>query len=123
LFGVFVIHRFVPLQPPAVSCVLFLRCRKRHFPSCPSPAQETPVLSIQGLTKIYPGPVSALNGVDLEVPAGMFGLLGPNGAGKSTLMKILAGLLQPTSGTVTLDGMDTAKSPTRMGTTQPYRDG
>jgi ABC-type multidrug transport system ATPase subunit len=81
------------------------------------------VLSIQGLTKIYPGPVSALNGVDLEVPAGMFGLLGPNGAGKSTLMKILAGLLQPTSGTVTLDGMDTAKSPTRMGTTQPYRDG
>ncbi len=69
------------------------------------------MLSIQGLTKIYPGPVSALNGVDLEVPAGMFGLLGPNGAGKSTLMKILAGLLQPTTGTVTLDGMDVLRDP------------
>jgi len=69
------------------------------------------VLSIRGLTKIYPGPVTALNGIDLEVPAGMFGLLGPNGAGKSTLMKILAGLLEPTTGTVTLDGTDILREP------------
>jgi ABC-type multidrug transport system ATPase subunit len=62
------------------------------------------VLIARGLTKIYPGPVTALNGIDLDVPAGMFGLLGPNGAGKSTFMKILAGLLEPTSGEVTLDG-------------------
>jgi len=62
------------------------------------------MLSARGLTKIYPGPVTALNGVDLDVSDGMFGLLGPNGAGKSTFMKILAGLLEPTSGTVTLDG-------------------
>jgi len=69
------------------------------------------VLSTRGLTKIYPGPVTALNGVDLDVPPGMFGLLGPNGAGKSTFMKILAGLLEPTSGTVTLDGVDTLADP------------
>lgn len=64
------------------------------------------MLSARGLTKVYPGPVTALNGIDLDVSAGMFGLLGPNGAGKSTFMKILAGLLEPTSGTVTLDEVD-----------------
>jgi len=69
------------------------------------------VLSTRSLTKIYPGPVTALNGVDLDVAPGMFGLLGPNGAGKSTFMKILAGLLEPTSGTVTLDGADTLANP------------
>jgi ABC-2 type transport system ATP-binding protein len=69
------------------------------------------VLSTRALTKIYPGPVTALNGVDLDVAPGMFGLLGPNGAGKSTFMKILAGLLEPTSGTVTLDGEDTLADP------------
>jgi ABC-type multidrug transport system ATPase subunit len=77
----------------------------------PRAHEEDPVLSTRGLTKIYPGPVTALNGVDLDVPPGMFGLLGPNGAGKSTFMKILAGLLEPTSGTVTLDGVDLLKNP------------
>ncbi|TMQ60201.1 MAG: ATP-binding cassette domain-containing protein [Candidatus Eisenbacteria bacterium] len=69
------------------------------------------MLSTRGLVKVYPGPVTALNGIDLDVPAGMFGLLGPNGAGKSTFMKILAGLLEPTSGTVTLDGADILEDP------------
>lgn len=69
------------------------------------------MLSTRGLIKIYPGPVTALNGIDLDVAPGMFGLLGPNGAGKSTFMKILAGLLEPTSGGATLDGIDIVKKP------------
>jgi len=69
------------------------------------------MLQIDNLVKVYPGPVSALQGIDLELGEGMFGLLGPNGAGKSTLMRILAGLLEPTSGTVTLDGIDIVKDP------------
>ena len=55
------------------------------------------MLVIRNLVKVYPGPVTALQGIDLDLATGMFGLLGPNGAGKSTLMRILAGLLEPTS--------------------------
>ncbi len=69
------------------------------------------MLHIEKLVKVYPGPVAALQGVDLEIPRGMFGLLGPNGAGKTTLMRILAGLLQPTSGRVTLGGDDITADP------------
>lgn len=72
------------------------------------------MLVLQRLVKIYPGPVAALQGVDLEIGPGMFGLLGPNGAGKSTLMRILAGLLEPTSGSVSLDGEDTLANPQRL---------
>jgi len=69
------------------------------------------MLTIRNLVKVYPGPVTALQGIDLDVPAGMFGLLGPNGAGKTTLMRILAGLLEPTSGRVELDGADVLAHP------------
>ncbi|HEX7879974.1 MAG TPA: ATP-binding cassette domain-containing protein [Candidatus Eisenbacteria bacterium] len=72
------------------------------------------MLSVRRLVKIYPGPVAALQGIDLDVGKGMFGLLGPNGAGKSTFMKILAGLLEPTSGTVTLGGEDILARPERL---------
>lgn len=64
------------------------------------------MLRIKGLRKTYTGGVEALKGVDLQVPAGMFGLLGPNGAGKTTLMKILATLLEPDSGEVEFGGVD-----------------
>lgn len=49
-----------------------------------------------GLTKVYGAEVRALDGVNLDVPTGMYGLLGPNGAGKTTLMRVLAGILRPT---------------------------
>jgi ABC-type multidrug transport system ATPase subunit len=69
------------------------------------------MLTVRSLVKVYPGNVCALQGIDLDVPGGMFGLLGPNGAGKSTLMRIVAGLLDPTTGSVTLDGLDIVADP------------
>ena len=72
------------------------------------------MLEIRELVKVYPGPVAALQGIDLEIPRGMFGLLGPNGSGKTTLMRILAGLLEPTSGQVVFDGEDVTAHPERI---------
>ncbi|HVT14825.1 MAG TPA: ABC transporter ATP-binding protein [Thermoanaerobaculia bacterium] len=72
------------------------------------------MLTIRDLVKVYPGPVTALQGIDLDVPPGMFGLLGPNGAGKTTLMRIVAGLLEPTAGSVALDGEDVLADPQRI---------
>jgi ABC-type multidrug transport system ATPase subunit len=63
---------------------------------------------------VYPGPVAALQGVTLQIPQGMFGLLGPNGAGKTTLMRIVAGLLEPTSGRIALDGEDVTEKPEKV---------
>jgi ABC-type multidrug transport system ATPase subunit len=72
------------------------------------------MLSVRELVKIYPGPVAALQGIDLDLCDGMFGLLGPNGAGKTTFMRILAGVLEPTSGRVSLDGEDVLAHPERI---------
>ena len=58
------------------------------------------------------GDVVALNGLELTVPAGtVFGLLGPNGAGKTTLVRILATLLEPTSGRAAVLGFDVVREP------------
>lgn len=69
------------------------------------------MLRISRLSKTYANGVRALDGVDLEVPPGLFGLLGPNGAGKSTLMRTLAALQEPDAGEVTLDGVDVLADP------------
>ena len=72
------------------------------------------MISIRNLVKVYPGPVAALQGVSLEIPSGMFGLLGPNGAGKTTLMRILSGVLEPTSGEVWVDGANVLSNPQQL---------
>jgi ABC-type multidrug transport system ATPase subunit len=71
-------------------------------------------LKIAKLSKRYPNGVQALDGVSLEIGAGMFGLLGPNGAGKSTLMRIVATLQEADSGTVDLDGIDVLHEKDRL---------
>ena len=66
-------------------------------------------ITITDLSKVYGAAFSsvrALDGVTLTIPRGMFGLLGPNGAGKTTLMRILAGILRPTSGEVRVGAYD-----------------
>jgi ABC-type multidrug transport system ATPase subunit len=72
------------------------------------------MISIKDLTKIYAGNVPALQGLTLEIGAGMFGLVGPNGAGKTSLMRILAGLVEPTSGDVHIFGHDVTTAPGKM---------
>ncbi|MEA4883118.1 MAG: ABC transporter ATP-binding protein [Clostridia bacterium] len=67
-------------------------------------------IEVSKLTKVYRPNVTALSDVDLTIGAGMFGLLGPNGAGKTTLMRILAALHDPTSGSVTVDGVQLARN-------------
>jgi ABC-type multidrug transport system ATPase subunit len=68
------------------------------------------MITVSQLTKTYGKKVHALRGVNLEIGDGMFGLVGPNGAGKTTLMRILAGLLRPTSGKVSVLGNDVTTS-------------
>lgn len=72
------------------------------------------MIQIKDLVKVYPGPVPALQGINLDIPKGMFGLLGPNGSGKTTLMKILAGLLEPTAGSLMWGGEDITGKPERV---------
>ncbi|MEO8608409.1 MAG: ABC transporter ATP-binding protein [Chloroflexota bacterium] len=67
------------------------------------------MLEVINLTKTYSGNLHALRGVTLTIESvGMFGLLGPNGAGKTTLMRILAGLLTPSDGLISIFGHNIA---------------
>lgn len=69
----------------------------------------TPAIQLTQVHKHF-GALHALKGVDLNIEQGeFFALLGPNGAGKSTLINLLAGLLRPTSGTLSVMGLDVLK--------------
>lgn len=71
-------------------------------------------LRIANLSKTYKNGVKALDGVNLEIGAGMFGLLGPNGAGKSSLMRTIATLQSPDAGSITFNGIDVLQEPMRL---------
>ncbi len=68
------------------------------------------MISVNNIHKSYTKDRETVKGVSFEVSEGtIFGLLGPNGAGKTTLMQIIATLLKPTSGSITIDGADSSK--------------
>ncbi|MWB95499.1 ATP-binding cassette domain-containing protein [Flavobacterium sp. GA093] len=68
-------------------------------------------LIIKNLSKTYENDTQALANVSLEINNGMFGLLGPNGAGKSTLMRTIAALQEPSSGSISFNGIDIVQNP------------
>jgi len=86
---------------------------------------NAPLVALEGVSKVYGAPgheTVAVSVVSLEARAGeMLLLLGPSGSGKTTLLTLMAGLLEPTAGRVTLLGHDVASSP--PGTLQRLRAG
>jgi ABC-2 type transport system ATP-binding protein len=69
------------------------------------------MIKIENITKRFSDYV-AVNDLSLEIGAGeLFGFLGPNGAGKTTTIKMITGILKPTSGTIEIDGLDIQKQP------------
>ena len=69
------------------------------------------MIELTNLTKRY-GNFTAVNAINLEVPRGeLFGFLGPNGAGKTTTLRMIAGILRPTAGSVRIAGIDLAVDP------------
>jgi ABC-2 type transport system ATP-binding protein len=72
------------------------------------------LIRTEALSKTY-GSVQAVSDLNLDVPAGsIFGFLGPNGAGKTTTLRMLTGLLKPTSGSVSVAGLDVRTHPTKV---------
>jgi ABC-2 type transport system ATP-binding protein len=91
----------------------------------PTPNADS-IVVLDELEKKY-GDFTAVDGIELDVPYGqVFGVLGPNGAGKTTTLRMITGLLRPTSGTITIDGHDmaddavSAKSVTGFIPDRPY---
>ncbi|WP_425555852.1 ABC transporter ATP-binding protein [Kitasatospora nipponensis] len=83
----------------------------------PAPVGAPPVIRTKGLTKRFAGGQLAVDGLDLTVPRGsVFGFLGPNGSGKTTTIRMLMGLIAPTSGVATVLG---APMPQSVGSVLP----
>lgn len=73
-------------------------------------SHEKPILRINGLNKIYSGGFQALKDINLEIERGeIVALLGPNGAGKTTLISVVCGIVNPSSGEVSVGGFDIIK--------------
>ena len=89
--------------------------------SVPLPEGALPALEIVGLTKVYPKGVRAVESVSLRVGGGeIFGLLGPNGAGKSTIIKSVMTLTRPSSGAISVSGIDALSRPAEARRTTGY---
>jgi ABC-2 type transport system ATP-binding protein len=73
------------------------------------PTDPPAVIETRVLTKVYPGGVTALDGLTVDFKPGVTGLVGANGAGKSTLIKILLGLIRPTQGQAEVLGLQTGE--------------
>ncbi len=68
------------------------------------------MIEITGVSKTYGGRVKAVDNISLTVePGSIYGFLGPNGAGKTTTIKLIAGIIQPDSGVISVNGYDTAR--------------
>ena len=82
-------------------------------PASPVPASDAAVRT-RSLRKTF-GPLVAVDSLDLEIARGeVFGLLGPNGSGKTTTIRMLCGLMRPTSGEATVAGYDVSAEPERV---------
>jgi ABC-2 type transport system ATP-binding protein len=103
-------HAYHVTAPPQV----------RAGPGSGDPGTAAAVIRTDTLTKRYPGDVMALAGLTVDIQPGITGLVGANGAGKSTLIKILLGLLAPTSGRAVVLGHDVAASGERIRTLTGY---
>jgi ABC-2 type transport system ATP-binding protein len=79
-------------------------------PAAAPASPDAPVVSLREVTRTF-GRVVALDRVTLDLPPGAVGLLGPNGAGKSTMLKVILGLLPPTSGSLSVLGIDPVRDP------------
>ncbi len=72
-------------------------------------------ISVENVRKVYPQGSVGIEGISFTVAKGeIFGLLGPNGAGKSTLIRLICGLIQPTSGRTLIGGVDPHRSPRKV---------
>ena len=95
-----------PIQPAPSGA---LAAAEGVAPAAPLAPQGTPAIDARELTKVFGGK-PAVDRLTLKVARGrFFGFLGPNGAGKSTTIKMLTGLLRPTSGEASIEGHDLAK--------------
>src|SRR5919107_3774162 len=84
---------------------------KKSRPAEAGPAPK--VLSVEGLRKTY-GATVAVDGVTFNVrPGEIVGLLGPNGAGKTTTINMILGVLEPTAGTILVEGLDVRRKRSR----------
>src|SRR4029077_12357396 len=85
--------------------ILRLTTRRASKPSVMAMENTTAIVETHGLTKRYGSGVLAVDSVDMSVRRGeVYGFLGPNGAGKTTTLRMLVGLIRPTSGTATVAG-------------------